>query len=148
MTIFLRIRRCKSEILYLYFAGNAYMKKLLTFILILFTHQLSQAQIGIPQINNYNNFDYKGGTQNWGIEQDSNGFMYFANNEGLLTYNGKFWNLYTLPNKTVLRSIKIDNSGKIFVGAQDEIGYFYPDKNGVLKFQSLTNSTPAAEKQF
>ncbi|MCF8367939.1 MAG: T9SS type A sorting domain-containing protein [Bacteroidales bacterium] len=36
--------------------------------------------IGTPNIINYPNSIYEAGTQNWGISQDENGFMYFANN--------------------------------------------------------------------
>lgn len=117
----------------------------LSFCLIIKT---AHAQIGIPQINNYSNLLYKGGTQNWEIAQDKNGVMYFANNEGLLSYNGKYWKLYPLPHKTVVRSLKIATDGKIYVGAQDEIGYFFPDNNGNLQYHSLKDLIPAKDRQF
>ncbi|MDA9554817.1 transcriptional regulator [Pelobium sp.] len=124
------------------------MKKLLLLSFIGLINTVVYAQIGIPQISNYSNLTYKGGTQNWDIEQDKNGLMYFANNEGLLTYNGKYWKIYPLPHKTIIRSLKIAADGKIYVGAQDEIGYFFPEKNGVLKFHSLRELIPAKERQF
>ena len=124
------------------------MKQLLLFLITWLMASVSNAQIGIPQINNYSNLDYKGGTQNWDIDQDQNGIMYFANNEGLLTYNGKYWKLYPLPNKTIVRSVKIDADGKIYVGAQDEIGYFFPDQSGVLKYHSLRSLIPTNQRQF
>ena len=46
---------------------------------------------------------------------------------------------HSLPHKTIVRSIKLNNEGKIFVGAQDEIGYFFPDENGSLNCHSLRN---------
>src|SRR5690606_30832265 len=73
---------------------------------------------------------------------------YFANNEGLLSFDGRHWKLYTLPHKTVVRSVKISPDGKIYVGAQDEIGYFFPDKNGSLKFTSLKDLIPEKERLF
>ncbi|HWR94662.1 MAG TPA: hypothetical protein VN192_05640, partial [Flavobacterium sp.] len=39
--------------------------------------------IGLPEIRNFKRTDYKGGTQNWNIDQDKNGNLYFANNNGL-----------------------------------------------------------------
>ncbi|HET8827948.1 MAG TPA: triple tyrosine motif-containing protein [Pelobium sp.] len=110
--------------------------------------KIASAQIGIPQINNYDNALYKGGTQNWEIAQDKNGLMYFANNDGLLCYNGKYWHLYPLPNKTRVRSVKIGADGKIYVGAQDEIGFFAPETNGILKYHSFKKLIPANERQF
>jgi len=108
----------------------------------------SQAPIGLPQVTSYRGLDYGAGTQNWGIAQDHNGILYFANNEGLLTYNGTYWKLYPFPNKTIIRSVKIDKTGRIFVGAQDEIGYYSPNKNGVLTYTSLKSLIPKSDKQF
>jgi ligand-binding sensor domain-containing protein/DNA-binding CsgD family transcriptional regulator len=108
----------------------------------------AQDPIGLPQVTSYRGLDYGAGTQNWGISQDRNGILYFANNEGLLTFNGMYWKLYPFPNKTILRSVQIANSGRLYVGAQDEIGYYYPNKNGVLSYQSLKHLIPAGDKQF
>lgn len=120
------------------------MKKIIlvviTFIYVLNLH--AQDLLGIPQVVNYNNEQYNGGVQNWDVKQDKNGILYFGNNEGLLTFNGRFWNLYRLPNFTSVRSLGIDSKNKIYVGAQDEIGYFYPDAQGILKYTSLINLIP------
>ncbi|MBU7578657.1 MAG: hypothetical protein KAF40_11400 [Flavihumibacter sp.] len=64
----------------------------------------SQNTIGLPRIINYTKTDFRGGAQTWDIRQDSAGRIYFANNEGLLTFDGRFWKDYALPNKTMLRS--------------------------------------------
>ncbi len=108
----------------------------------------AQDPIGLPQVTSYTGLDYGAGTQNWGIAQDGQGVLYFANNEGLLTFNGAYWKRYPFPNKTVVRSVKINKQGKVFVGAQDEIGYYYPNKNGVLTYKSLKNLIPAGDRQF
>ncbi len=124
------------------------MKYLFVLLLFLTITKVTIAQIGIPQINNYTNIDYKGGTQNWGIDQDKNGIMYFANNEGLLTFNGKYWKLYPLPHKTIVRAVKVASNGRIYVGGQDEIGYFFPNSNGVLKYHSILDLIPLNERRF
>lgn len=109
---------------------------------------LAQHRIAIPQIINYNSDQYKGGLQNWDIAQDSNGIMYFGNNEGLLTFNGRYWNIYPLPNATVVRSVAIDNNNKVYVGGQDEVGYFEADSAGMLQYHSLVDLIPEQERQF
>jgi ligand-binding sensor domain-containing protein len=126
------------------------MKQALLTILTCFSYILSYAQnpIGLPQIVNYSNLEYKGGIQNWAIDQDKDGRIYFANNEGLLSFDGKHWKLYKLPNRTVVHSLKIDASGKIFVGAQDEIGYYLPNNQGILTFHSLKPIIPESSRQF
>jgi len=116
--------------------------------MLIFGNLKAQDQIGLPQVSGYTSLDYKGGAQNWKIAQDRDGILYFANNEGLLTYNGSYWKIYPTPNKTNIRSVKIDPTGKIYIGGQDEIGYFFPNENGILTYHSLKNLIPAKERQF
>ena len=94
--------------------------------------------IGLPQVKNYKRTEYKGGTQNWNIDQDKNGNIYFANNSGLIQFDGSTWHKYSLPNGTAIRSLKIDAAGRIFVGGNDEFGYFKNDDKGKLKYFSLS----------
>lgn len=123
--------------------------KLLLAILV-FCVSLAGAQntIALPEIISYSKQEYKGGTQNWKIAQDQHGIMYFANNEGLLTYDGSFWKTYSLPNKTIIRSVAIGRDGRIYTGAQSEIGYFAPDQSGRLTYTSLNDLIPNNEKDF
>ncbi|MCO4294630.1 transcriptional regulator [Solitalea sp. MAHUQ-68] len=107
-----------------------------------------QNQLASPQIVNYISDDYKAGIQNWDVAQDQWGRLYFGNNEGLLTFNGHFWNLYRLPNFTVVRSVEIDSKNRIYIGGQDEIGYFLPDERGELKYHSLVSLIPESERSF
>lgn len=93
--------------------------------------------IGLPEIKNYNRFEYKGGTQNWEIDQDHNGNLYFANNAGLLQFDGTTWRLYQTPNKSIIRSVKIDSRGRIHVAGYQEFGYFEPTLKGKLAYHSL-----------
>jgi len=65
-----------------------------TFLIFLISWMSSvQAQnpIGIPDIINYHNSSYAAGTENRDIIEDQNGVMYFANLEGLLSFNGSSW---------------------------------------------------------
>ncbi|MET0944845.1 MAG: regulator, partial [Flavobacterium sp.] len=96
--------------------------------------------IGLPDVRNYKRNEYKGGTQNWNIGQDKNGNLYFANNNGLLQFDGSSWRKYTLPNLTSVRCLKIDDSGKIYVGGYNEFGYFQPNDKGKLKYTSLAKN--------
>ena len=80
---------------------------------------------------------YGAGNQNWMISQDKNNYVYFANNEGLLQFNGSNWNLYPSPNETIIRSVKvIDN--KIYTGSYMEFGFWTKQPNGQLKYKSLS----------
>jgi ligand-binding sensor domain-containing protein/DNA-binding CsgD family transcriptional regulator len=123
------------------------MKKMLLLICLPIA-VFSQNTIGLPDVINYSKQTYSAGLQNWDIQQDKNGIIYIANNEGLLSFDGKNWTLFPLPNKTIVRSVAIGNDGKIYVGGQDEIGYFAPGKNGYLQYNSLIQLIPLKDKAF
>jgi DNA-binding CsgD family transcriptional regulator len=107
-------------------------------IVFLLSFQLSFCQ-ELPPIVKYNPGTYGAGNQNWMISQDRNDFIYFANNEGLLEYNGTTWSLYPSPNETIIRSVNvIDN--RIYTGCYMEFGYWIRQSNGQLKYTSLSKS--------
>lgn len=115
----------------------------------LFTFSIQgQNSIENAKVSVFSKSEYAAGTQNWKIERDKLGRVYIANNEGLLVYNGIVWQLYPVPNKTILRSIAFGSDGKLYAGAQDEFGYFEADKLGRLSFTSLKKLLPAAVKSF
>ncbi|MEM6345128.1 MAG: triple tyrosine motif-containing protein [Bacteroidota bacterium] len=118
--------------------------------LLLVAH-LSIAQVqelGIPTIQNYSKQDYQAETQNWAIEEDQRGLMYFGNNLGLLEFDGSEWRIYPLPNRSIVRSLATDGNGRIYVGGQDELGYFEPNALGALTFHSLISLLPENNRNF
>ena len=125
------------------------MRKIAAVIfLILSLDGFCQNTIGLPEIVNYSKHVYGAGTQNWDIKQDPNGLIFFGNNDGLLSFDGTFWNLYTLPNHTIVRSVEISKDKKIYVGGQNELGFFAPDKKGLLTYHSLLDLVPAKDRSF
>ena len=109
---------------------------------------MGQNTIGLPEILNYSKIDYKAGLQNWDFKQDKNGIIYVANNEGLLSFDGSYWKLYPLPNKTIVRSVSIGSDNRIYVGGQDELGYFSAGANGKLVYHSLVEQLPESDRNF
>jgi DNA-binding CsgD family transcriptional regulator len=109
---------------------------------------LGQSTIGLPAIRNFPIAEYHAASEIWGIGQDTYGRLYFANNDGLLAYDGNYWHLYPLPNKAAIKSLAIDVEGRIFVGGADEIGYFQPGGDGILRYHSLKEKLPVIAKQF
>ena len=105
-------------------------------------------KIGTPFITNYQKNNYKGGTQSWEIAQQSNGMLYFANNLGVLQFDGTFWDLYTVPNNSVVRSIAIDSLDNIYVGASGEFGILKPNKFGKLSYHSLSKELTKESQHF
>ncbi|HAI76839.1 MAG TPA: hypothetical protein DCM08_11380, partial [Microscillaceae bacterium] len=103
---------------------------------------------GIPYIRNYSPKDYRADFQNWTILQDKRGIMYFGNNEGVLEFDGAFWRLIQMPNKSVVRSLAIDKDGTIYVGAAGELGLLQANAKGQMVYQSLKSKLPAANQNF
>ena len=122
-------------------------KRLLLFFLLPFWVK-GQNTIGLPDVINYTKQVYGGGLQNWDAAQDKNGVMYFANNEGLLSFDGRYWKIYPLSNRTIVRSVKIGGDNRIYVGGQDEIGYYSPAENGRLVYHSLVELVPSRDRNF
>jgi AraC family transcriptional regulator, chitin signaling transcriptional activator len=93
----------------------------------------------LPPIVKYSTEIYGAGNQNWMISQDQNQFVYFANNDGLLEYNGSDWQLYPSPNETIIRSVKVIED-KIYTGSYMEFGFWKRNSNGLLHYTSLSKT--------
>ncbi|MBD0403064.1 triple tyrosine motif-containing protein [Flammeovirga sp. EKP202] len=97
---------------------------------------------GVPIITKIPSSVYRAGSQNWSITQGNKGFMYFANNFGLLEFDGKNWNTYKL-NQANSNLLCVRSIGKrIYVGGQKEFGYFEADSLNQLRYNSLSDVLP------
>lgn len=108
-------------------------------------HAADIKSIGVPYIENYPKSVYASGNQNWSIAKDNKGVMYFGNAEGLLTFDGKYWQKYQMPNRQIVRSVATDQNGKIYTGGFGEFGY-WAYLNNKLSYKSLTSLLPKGVK--
>lgn len=97
--------------------------------------------IGVPYIENYPKSVYASGNQNWSIAKDNQGVMYFGNAEGLLSFDGKYWQKYRMPNRQIVRSVAPDNKGKVYTGSFGEFGY-WSVINSKFSYTSLKKLLP------
>lgn len=97
--------------------------------------------IGVPYVQNFPKSVYLSGNQNWAIAKDKKGIMYFGNAQGLLTYDGKYWQQYTMPNRQIVRAVATGQDGMIYTGSFGEFGYWSP-RNRKLAYTSLTKLIP------
>jgi len=104
-----------------------------------FNYELNAALIyqGLPRIWNFSRSQYGGGIQSWSFAETDNGLLYFANNSGLLEYNGTQWRLYNSV-RAVNRSVCADGN-RIYVGAFNEFGFYEENEIGMLGYHSLTH---------
>ncbi len=120
-------------------------------IIILFSSHAAIAQnslLALSGIQNFKRTEYAGGAQNWDIAQSNKtDYLYFANNNGLLEYDGVSWNIMHIPNSESVRAVAIDKSDNIFVGGYKEFGYFNKNNSGVYVYNSLSDHLRIDDKE-
>jgi serine phosphatase RsbU (regulator of sigma subunit)/ligand-binding sensor domain-containing protein len=130
---------------------NKYCRHIILIFLLLFTCNSiysQQKEIGFLPITNFSPKDLGALPQNWSIIQDNRGVIYAGNKEGLLEFDGTTWRKIKLPGEADVRSLAINNKGKLFVGSIGEIGYMEPNKLGRLEFISLKKYLNEEDKDF
>jgi AraC family chitin signaling transcriptional activator len=110
--------------------------KLLYIFFFVFTSLQLSAQELLPFVENYNKSNYQGDNQIWNVAQGKDDAMYFANNYYFLRYDGVKWEKYTLPNKTIIRSIMVDGD-RIYSGSYQEFGYWFR-KDAKMHYVSIS----------
>lgn len=105
---------------------------------------------GLPIVRNYDHRDFGAEVQNWDVLQGDNGIVYFANNAGVLEFDGRTWRVIELPSHVGVRSLARDSRehGRIYVGAMGDFGFLTPDAAGELVFKSLLPSEARRERGF
>ncbi|HWT15127.1 MAG TPA: ATP-binding protein [Patescibacteria group bacterium] len=108
----------------------------------------ARGEAGLPFLRNYTPRDYAAHGQNWALVQDARGVIYAGNNDGVLEFDGARWRLIRTERRTVVRSLAVAADGRIYVGALGEIGVLEPDARGELRYVSLLDRLPEAERTF
>ena len=102
----------------------------------------------IPITRSFTPNDYHASTQNWMLTEQNNGWIYAANNYGVLEYDGASWRLYGIGNSTVVRSVAHDKQGRVYAGGTNDFGYFTYNRRGGMDYHSLVDSIPPAYRNF
>ncbi|MGN1225925.1 MAG: triple tyrosine motif-containing protein, partial [Candidatus Cryptobacteroides sp.] len=94
-----------------------------------------------PIVRNYSKKEYKGAGKNWQISQSPYGNMYFANDAGILEFDGKEWSLTPTANRTSVRSLYYDEvEDRLYFGAINEFGYLDYNNSVKASYHSLLNN--------
>jgi DNA-binding CsgD family transcriptional regulator/ligand-binding sensor domain-containing protein len=94
------------------------------------SQEISPIQIFTPQQTN-------AGNQNWMISQGEDQTVYFANNQGLLSYNASQWKLHPAKDNSIIRAVKtIDD--RVYSSSYRDFGFWERDKTGQLQYKSLS----------
>ena len=108
--------------------------------LFVFVFKLSVFAQEHPAVMSFTPDSYAAENQNWDITQTDNQLMYFANNSGLLEFNGSKWVLYPIPdnqiNNSIVRSVKAIGNN-VYSGSYMDFGVWKKNKFGILEYESI-----------
>lgn len=97
-------------------------------------------ETGYPLITLFRQEQHKGGPQNFDVTRDPRGRLHFANQDGVLIYDGAWWTRVAIPGITAFETLS-DTEGNIGVGGLEEIGVLVPT-GGKLGYRSLMGQLP------
>ncbi|MCK5169342.1 MAG: hypothetical protein KAQ75_05640, partial [Bacteroidales bacterium] len=127
------------------FSKNTIFFSLLLIIsIILFPLKSYENNIGSPYIQRIVLNNYGFSNNNFSIIQDTKGIIYIGNTNGILQYDGSFWNITKVKG---VPNITLHNDGKIYVGAYNQFG-FIDSKFNNTQFISLIDSSDIQNSQF
>lgn len=105
-------------------------------------------KLGAPVITNYETEQIQALSQNWAAVQDRRGIMYFANNAGILEFDGLHWRLIPVLGNATVRDLAFGPDGTLFYGSVDDFGYLAASPSGEVFAVSLGDAIPAAARAF
>lgn len=94
------------------------------------------------------NFDknlYGKGAQTWQIAPYDDKWVYFANKNGMLQFDGNVWSVFPINNGSDVRSVLVSaTQKKIYAGGINEFGYYEPGTDGSLVYHCMSDTLDAS----
>ncbi|MEM6823028.1 MAG: hypothetical protein AAF558_13945, partial [Verrucomicrobiota bacterium] len=112
---------------------------------------VAKEEVGELFHNVYSPEDHTGDQISNRISEDAQGNLYFANEAGLLKFDGEEWlRLPETGREDFTIGVMIDSRGRIWVAGYSFVGYYNVTPSGTLEFVDLTNTLPSfsSEKDF
>lgn len=91
-----------------------------------------------PVVINYDKGDYNAAAQNWSVASDADGIVCFANNAGLLFYDGISWKTFSDNRVSRIKSL-LYADGVLYCGGYQEFGFYKYNSHGSLEYTSLSS---------
>jgi len=109
--------------------------RLLTCAILLFFNPWSVFAQWNDFVINFKKENFGGGAQTWQIGTYDSKYIFCGNKNGLLQYDGYEWTLFPLSRNLDARSVCVSKEkNRIFVGGENEFGYFMPNSAGQLTY--------------
>lgn len=100
--------------------------------------------LGSPYIQRILLDNYGPKNNNFSILQDKNEILYIANSNGILQYDGNYWNLIKFSGVPVM---DFNDNGVLFAGGYNKFGYFKSEASN-NQFISLLNDTNVLKRDI
>ena len=109
--------------------------KLLIIILLLYFYPWNVCAQWNDFVTNYKKENFGRGAQTWQIDTYGSKYIFCGNKNGLLQYDGYEWTLFPLSRNLDARSVFVSvEKNRVYVGGENEFGYFMPNSAGQLKY--------------
>ncbi|MES2559504.1 MAG: adenylate/guanylate cyclase domain-containing protein [Bacteroidota bacterium] len=108
------------------------------FTLAIFFHTVVCISVVIAQhdlVNQYSSKQYNAHTLMWDMVGDEHGYLWFANNDGVVRFDGNNWITFPTPNP--VRSLVVTKRGEIFVACLEDFGVLTFTSSGGTQFISF-----------
>ncbi len=124
---------------------RAYLTWLWLCVCAVLTGSSRAAERGLPLITVFPAEVHKAGPQTFDIAQDSRGILHFGNLHGLVTYDGAWWRVRSLPDEQVALSLATDANGRLAMGLVNDFGWYDFEAQ---QYRSLVAQIPAEKRNF
>lgn len=97
--------------------------------------------LGHHFIDNFTDLSLGHGAQTWDIDVFDDNLIFFANKDGIYSYDGNSWRVSRFHNGLDARSVYSDREhNRIYVSGINEFGCLMPDSRGFLVYTCLSDS--------
>ncbi len=105
-------------------------------------------EVGMPILESHSYKEFSVAQQVWTIMQDRRGVMYMGvSDSAMVEYDGVFWRKIDVGMGDV-RSLAMDDAGRVWVGGAGGFGYLAPDAKGAQSYVSLLDKVPEKDRDF
>ena len=105
-------------------------------------------EVGMPILESHSYKEFGTFPQVWTITQDRRGVIYMGVSGGEIPeYDGGSWRKIDAAMDNV-RSLAMDDTGRIWVGGNGGFGYLAPDSKGTQSYVSILDKVPEKDRNF
>ena len=108
--------------------------------ILLFISYSIHPQSPAPVVSNFNRNDYLWTSQYWAVCSPTDRMVHFANNSGLLSFDGTRWQRTEWARMSGMRSLlNSAEDRRLYCGGYEEFGYWKMDRYGYSTYVSLSD---------